>query len=394
MSAQPSNPLLELHQKADAEFQAYGQVQIVGTFGEPEAEYAAIRKAAALIDQPHRGVLELSGKDRLPFLNNLITNQTWDKASKSGLEAGQGVYAFFLGKNGRIIAEMNVLERGDRTLLEMDARLVEPVSAAFDRYLFGEQVKFTDRIGSLHQIAIHGPGAWDIIKVCSSPEGEAPSRNYALKQAIGTEPAELTLLGSMPARMYDTDVIIWRDDQAGVPGYHLLMDSTSAVRIWSGLLEEFGHSVELGRRPLRPAGWAAFNATRVEAGRPIFGIDFDDTILPHETGQIARAVSFTKGCYLGQEIVARMQARGQFAKQLVGIKMMDDSLPIAGAIIYDDADNQIGGITSSTVSPVLSNTAICLAFVKKNFTPVGTILTIPAEGKMRKGSVAELPFIR
>ena len=415
MSVEPSNPLLELHQKADAEFQAYGQVQIVSTFGEPEAEYAAIRKAAALIDQPQRGILELSGKDRLTFLNNLITNQTWDKASKSGLKAGQGVYAFFLGRNGRIIAELNVLERGDRTLLEMDARLVEPVRAAFDKYLFGEQVRLTDRIESLHQVAIHGPRAWDIIRACSNREGEAPAEpgaqpeslgpagaspsqsprpDYSLKQAATIETPGLESLSSMATRIYDTDVIIWRDDQAGVPGYHVVMQSSAAARVWSGLLEEFGQSVELGRRPLRPAGWAAFNATRVEAGRPIFGIDFDDTILPHETGQIARAVSFTKGCYLGQEIVARMQARGQFAKQLVGIKMTDDSLPIAGAIIYDDADNQIGGITSSTVSPVLSNTAICLGFVKKNLTPVGTILTIPAEGKMRKGSVAELPFVR
>src|SRR5881398_2564837 len=88
------NPLHNLHQQAEAEFQAYAQVQIVSTFGEPQAEYAAIRKAAALIDQPQRGILELTGKDRLEFLNNLLTNQTWDKSAKQGLAAGRGVYAF------------------------------------------------------------------------------------------------------------------------------------------------------------------------------------------------------------------------------------------------------------------------------------------------------------
>src|SRR5437868_8197224 len=97
------NPLRDLHEKANAEFQSYASLEIVSTFGEPQAEYAAIRKAAALIDEPQRGILELTGADRLSFLNNLLTNQTWDKAAKSGLAAGQGVYAFFLNGKGRII---------------------------------------------------------------------------------------------------------------------------------------------------------------------------------------------------------------------------------------------------------------------------------------------------
>ena len=379
MGREIPNPLVALHEQAGAEMQAYDKVQIVSTFGEPEAEYAAIRKGAALVDQPQRGVLELSGTDRLAFLNNLLTNQTWDKASKSGLAAGQGVYAFFLGRNGRIVADMTVIERGNRTLLEMDARLVEPVRAAFDKYLFGEQVKMIDRVESLRQIALHGPNALAILREAIG--------------AAGAEMKELPLLGSSEIQLYGTAAIVWRDDPCAVPGYHLIVETGGVERVWTGLVEQFGQSAELGRRPLRPAGWAAFNATRVEAGRPFFGIDFDDSVLPHETGQIARAVSFTKGCYLGQEIVARMQARGQFARQLVGIRMTDDSLPIAGAMIYDDNDNQIGGVTSSTVSPVLSNAAICLGYVKKAFTPVGTVLTIPAEGQMRKGSVAELPFL-
>lgn len=377
MGREIPNTLLTLHEKAGAELQAYDQVQIVSTFGEPEAEYAAIRKAAALIDQPQRGVLELTGKDRLAFLNNLLTNQTWDKSAKRGLEAGQGVYAFFLGKNGRISADMTVIERGDRTFLEMDARLVEPVRAAFDKYLFAEQVQMTDCVESIRQISLHGPQALTI-----------------LRQASGAEVPELPLLGSTEITLYGVQAVVWRDDPAAVPGYHLLIKTNSVEAVWSGLLAQIGQSAELGRRALRPAGWAAFNATRVEAGRPIFGIDFDDSVLPHETGQIARAVSFNKGCYLGQEIVARMQARGQFSRQLVGIRMSDDGLPIAGAMIYDDNDNQIGGVTSSTVSPVLSNAAICLGLVKRAFIPVGTVLTIPAEGKLRRGSVAELPFIK
>src|SRR5262249_16003068 len=134
------NPLRMLHEQAGAEFQPYASLEIVSTFGEPQAEYSAIHKAGGLIDLPHPALLELIGKDRLPFLNNLLSNLTWDKQTKSGLAAGQGVYAYYLNTKGRIIADMNVLEVGDgRTLLEMDARMVEPVRAAFDKYLFVEQ---------------------------------------------------------------------------------------------------------------------------------------------------------------------------------------------------------------------------------------------------------------
>src|SRR5205823_13725771 len=96
MPEPPPNPLLALHQAAEAELQAYGELQIVSTFGQPQAEYAAIRKSAAIMDCPHRGILELTGKDRLSFLNNLLTNQTWDKQTKAGLAPGRGVYAFLL----------------------------------------------------------------------------------------------------------------------------------------------------------------------------------------------------------------------------------------------------------------------------------------------------------
>jgi folate-binding protein YgfZ len=201
-------------------------------------------------------------------------------------------------------------------------------------------------------------------------------------------------------RLLGQDLILWRDDPCGVPGYNLLLPTDQAAAIWQHLLTTFGTpgvsgaAVDVGRRKLRPVGWAAFNATRIEGGRPLFGIDFDNTLLPAETGQIARAVSFTKGCYPGQEIVARMHARQQVAKQIVGIRMEGDALPLSGTHIFDDASNQVGGITSSTMSPILSNAAVCLALVKRPFFGVGTVLTIPAEGAMRKGTVVELPFVR
>src|ERR1035441_8737462 len=131
------NPLHTLHEQAQAEFQPYGPIEIVSTFGEPQAEYAAIRKGAALFDLPQRGILELTGKDRLVFLNNLLTNQTYDKQTKTPMPAGNTVYAFLLNaKTGRIISDLNVLEQGERTLLETDVRLVSSIQSVLEKYIF------------------------------------------------------------------------------------------------------------------------------------------------------------------------------------------------------------------------------------------------------------------
>ena len=358
------DPLRELHEQAEAEFQPYGSGgQIVSTFGEPQAEYAAVRKGVGLMDLSHRGVLELTGRDRLPFLNNLLTNQTYDKPTKSGLAAGRGVYAFLLhNKTGRILADMTVLELGDRTLIELDGRLAADVAAALEKYKFAEQVTIANRTGQLHQLAIHGPRA-----------------TASVQELPATAP-----IGCAAVDLFGTPTVIWRDDPTGSPGYGLLVPADAARSVWMNLIG----------RHVRPIGWAAFNATRVEAGRPLFGIDFDEMSLPAETGpSVARAVSFTKGCYPGQEIVARMHARGQVSKKIVGLRMADGALPIAGTIVTDDAGETVGGVTSSTVSPVLSNAAIAIATMRKAAAAVGTVVNVPAEGAVRRAVVVELPFV-
>jgi folate-binding protein YgfZ len=370
------NPLHRLHEQTEAEFQHYADLEIVSTFGQPQAEYAAIRRRCALMDLPQRGILELTGKDRLPFLNNLLTNETWNKATKMDLRAGQGVYAFLLNVKGRILTDLNVVERGDRTLLEMDARLVATTKAVLEKYLFAEQVTMTSRVAELHELALHGPGALAV-----------------LEAATAAHVGELPPMASASVTMFGAKAIAWRDDPCGVPGYHLIVPTHEVGRVWQELLSRFYESADPATRPLRPAGWAAFNSTRIEAGRPLFAIDFDDSVLPVETGQLERGVSFTKGCYLGQEIVARMHARGQIARQLAGLRMESDHLPIAGEQVFDEQSNPIGVITSSTISPVLSNAAIALALLKKPFFAEGTIVQVPAEGAVRTAAIVKLPFV-
>ena len=310
------NPLKKLHEQAEAEFQPYGDMEIVCTFGEPQAEYAAVRKGCAMIDMPQRGVLQATGPDRIDFLNRLLTNQLMAKDSKIPLPVGAGVYTFLLNNKGRIVADLNILEGGDRTLLETDARNIANVRAILEKHVFSEKVEFTSQIEGSHQIALHGPGSPEVLQHLF---GEAP---------------RIELLGSTTVKFDNAEAVIWRDDPCGVTGFNILVPSELAAGLWMKILSAFPPG-EPGKRQVRPAGWAVFNTARIEAGRPLFGIDFDDTVLPAETGQLERAVSFTKGCYLGQEIVARMHARGQLARRIVGIKMREDALPIAG-----DADSR------------------------------------------------------
>jgi folate-binding protein YgfZ len=263
--------------------------------------------------------------------------------------------------------------------LEMDARMVEPIRKALDRYLFADQVKLIDRVGALHELALHGPGAPAV-----------------LDAAVGSHVVELPPLGSTQVVLFDTDVTVWRDDVCGAPGLHLLVPADRVGHVWSTFVVRFGELVAHARRPLRPVGWAAFNTVRIEAGRPLFGIDFDSTIVPAETGgeTFARAVNVAKGCYVGQEIVARMYARKQSAKQVVGLRVEGEALPMAGSAVYDDKGNQVGGVTSSTVSPLAARSPVCFAIVKKAFSADGATVQVPAEGAMRKATVqTKLRFV-
>jgi folate-binding protein YgfZ len=383
MDAHPKNPLAELHRQTDAEMISWGDIDIVATFGEPQAEYAAVRKTAGMIDWAQRGLLEVTGEDRHAFLDNLLTNQVWSKADKTALPVGKGVYAFLLNLKGRVVCDVNVLEFADRTLLEVDRRLLAEVAELLEKYHFTEQVTVVNRGSDLYTIAVHGPGAAEVLGLTG------------LDHELATQ--ETSVAGRQ--------AYVWRDDLTGGPGYHVVLNRIDVAAVWQTLVAQFGSSPELGKRKLRPIGWAMFNTLRIEAGRPLFGIDFDgqpvQTAFPGKAAReietespgVLPAVSFTKGCYLGQEVVARMHARKQVVRRIVGIRLDTDALPFAGESVFDADQNQVGAITSSTNSPLLSGHAICLAFVKAKFAAADTIVHVPAEGEVRQGRVVQLPFV-
>ncbi len=432
------SPLLEHHHaQPHIEMTAFGPAEIVLTFGEPQAEYAAIHKAAAIFDTPQRGLLDVSGKDRHAFLGNLLTNKIWDVATKTPLATGTGRHAFLLNLKGRIVADMNLIERGDRTLIEADARLVPMLRGLLDRYLFGEQVKLTSLMDTHAVLTLFGLGAATVLGEAGidvASLGDLGSTNGVLPPSPGIpgegrdEGRAASSAGPHPNPLPayrergPIALTVWREDRlVPTPAFHLAVPRDRTIDVWTALLDRFGaidDGRDYGKRRLRPIGWAAFNAARIEAGRPILGIDYEPAepsmpgkkkpadsdvdevtpatrgAMPIETGLFDRGVDVTKGCYLGQEIVARLHARKQMPRQIVGFRMNDDALPIAGAPVYDATGaTQLGVVTSSTMSPVLSDAAIGLVTLKKPHYETGTQLVIAAEGAMRSAVVVKTPFV-
>ena len=390
----------------------WGETPIVGTFGEPQAEYAALRKACGLMHRPERGVVRAGGADAGAFLNNLLTNALVSRETKRAIPPGHGAYAFLLNLKGRVVADLFAVrppgDEGDEGagdwLLEIDRRLAGVLAGTLDAYRFGEKVRLTDVSAEYEVLNLHGPRALDVL-------ADAADGPVAFGPTPGDFPATADVL-TASARLCGVEVVAFRDDPCGVPGLTLLVPAGAAVAVWDDLTTRFGQTLDdrdYGPRRLRPVGWHMFNACRVEAGRPLLGVDFAPAepsrprqkdvakggSLPAETGPLFdRAVSVTGGCYLGQEVVARMHARNVTAKRLVGVRMAEDALPAAGAPVEVGGD-AVGVVSSSTLSPVLSNACLCLATVKRPHFEAGTRVTIPAEGRSgAAGEVVDLPFLR
>lgn len=350
--ANPS-PLTEQFDQADAQIIPLGESgAVVALHDVLEVEYAAVRKASGLMDSPQRAVVTLTGGDRLDFLHRMLTN---DVAS---MKPGRVRRAFLLTAKGRIIADMFVLHADDATHLDVDVFTVGALVDELNNLLFGEDVQVDDRRENWHRLSLHGPKAQAIIDA-----GSAAS-------ATPFEPGEYREI-----TVGKIGVFAYRQDECGETGLHLWGPTEHVGPLWQALTE-LGEG--LGMRPL---GWMAYNTARIEAGSPLFMVDFDSNALPGETGLLDQAVNFTKGCYRGQEIVARLKDVGHPAQTLVGFIVEDDKLPVAGTPVYAEAQGEpIGAVTSSTIAPMRGGRAIGFAMVKWAYREVGTTLYTPAEG--------------
>ncbi len=365
---------------AAAEFISYGPpdgdglvaCEILATVGVVETEYAALRRGAGLFDGPHRGTLRLRGSERLAFLDRMVTQKLAD------LTAGAARASFWLNRKGRVEADLLIVELGDETLVDLDVHNAAATRAALDAYLFAEDVALADVTPEIHRISLHGPGAPDVLA------------------AVAGDGAPLAAGEARRVTIAGVGVATARRDQVGAPGIELFVPRDRAVAVWERLVDADEAGAE-GRRRVRPVGWYAFNTARIEAGTPLFNVDFGSTNLPHETGVLADRVSFAKGCYLGQEVVARVQNLGKPKQVLVGLRVARDLLPVAGGQVFekcgDTFGEQVGVVTSSTISPLLGAEPVAFAMIRSSHATPGTTLVVNAEGEQSDAVVGGLRFM-
>ena len=337
--------------------------EIVAAYAEVELEYAAIRGGCALVDCPQRGTVILRGADRLDFVNRLVTQELRKLAD------GAVAQAFLTNRKGRIDADLVIAAIGDLLVIDTLAHDVAAVREALEKMLFSEDVRIESRVASHARIALHGAGA-----------------SQALK-ALGLA-SQATGVSAWSADLGDARAEIWRLDELGTEGYALSVPVTHASSLWRSLVT-FG---------VRPAGWFATNTARIEAGTPYFRIDFGPNNLPHESGLLDSRVSFTKGCYPGQEVVARLQHLGKPKQKLVGLRIESDLLPVADAQVFAFVEggsigDAVGVVTSSGLAPMLGAVPVAFAMIGSSAYAEGTKVLVNAEGEQTPAIVTRLAFL-
>jgi tRNA-modifying protein YgfZ len=322
--------------------------------------YHAAREHAAVIPRD-RGLVLVSGRDRSSYLQGLFTNDI------VALQAGNGCYSAYLTAQGRMIADLFVYELGDVILLALPRAVKDAVLAKLDQFIFSEDVQLGDVTETFADVAVVGPDAANVL-----------ARAVRIDEALLSA---MPLHGNRRVELEGQSLIVLRTDDTGERGFDVLV----AKEQMPELLDH-----------LRAAGATDIDAKtadvlRVEAGMPLFGRDMDEETIPLEAGIEERAISFSKGCYVGQEVIIRVLHRGhgRVAKRLVGLVFDSADAPAAGVVLQADGKD-VGTITSSAISPAIGR-PIALAYVKRDFTAAGTKI-VTAAGVAAE--VVALPFTR
>ena len=324
------------------------------------AGYEAARRRAASIDRSDRGRIVVTGADRASYLQGLLTNDV------VALQAGQGCYAAYLTAQGRMISDLHVYELGDLMLLTMAGDVKDAVLAKLDQFIFSEDVQLGDVTDTFAQVAVVGPEAARVVA--------------AVLGGVGVEALQsLPEHGNLRTEWDGAAVIVARVTDTGEAGYDVFVDRARADSLVAALGGAGAVAVDA----------ATADAVRIESGIPLFHRDMDENTIPLEANLESRAISFTKGCYVGQEVVIRVLHRGhgRVARKLVGMLVDGGEAPARGAAIHS-GEREIGAVTSSTWSPALQR-PIALGYVHRDFVEPGTAVTV---GDV-SAQVVAMPFV-
>jgi folate-binding protein YgfZ len=324
-----------------------------------EAAYAAARRTAAWIDRSHRGHIVVSGRDRASYLHGLFTNDI------AALGPGTGCYAAYLTPQGRMITDVWVYELGDVILLALGAGQKDALLSRLDQFVFSEDVQLEDASTTFGGVAIIGPHAAAVVERLTGVP----------RDTLDALPPH----GNLRAAFADQPIIVLRVVDTGIGGFELLVDASFGSLIRNALAMD----------GVLEAAAAVADTLRIEAGVPLFGRDMTEETIPLEAGLETTAISTTKGCYVGQEVIIRVLHRGhgRVARKLAGLLIDGAAAPAAGDSVTLDS-REVGVVTSATVSPALSR-PIALAYLHRDVQEPGTALRAAGATAV----VTRLPFL-
>jgi folate-binding protein YgfZ len=374
--------LHEFHASQGGRFVDVNGSEAVNDYGDWLAEHAALRQTAGVLDLGFRSRLCLVGADRARFLHGQVTNEVIK------LRAGQGCYAAITNAKGKMEGDANIFCLPDELLLDLEPGLVGKISARLEKFIVADDVQIVDVAAHYGLLSVQGPLAGTVIgalglavKLPAQPLESIKVSDAALGEVYLANHARVAALGGRRTGEIPT-VSPWES----VPGFDLFVpnDSLGAV----------AHKLIAAAQAVRgrACGWQALETARIEAGIPRYGADMDESNIPLECGLEARAITYAKGCYLGQEVINRIHSVGHVNRELCGLRLMGnpETLPKRGDKLFR-AGQEMGYLTSAVASPLLGAT-IGLGYVRREAKAIGAELVLKTGNVERAVRVVAMPF--
>ncbi len=357
--------LHEFHAALNATFAEVNGFEVVSRYGDVLSEHTALTQSAGVFDLSFRSRLCVLGVDRSRWLNGQVSNNVKD------LKTGSGCYAALVSGKGKIQSDLNIHILADEILLDFEPGMTDAVTKRLEAYIIADDVQIMDAAGAYGLLSVQGPKAGEVLPRLGL-EFQPPEKPYDLVSIKNETLGELYVINQ---------------PRIGTQGYDLFVPIGSLGAVMDKLIAACR---EIGGRA---CGWDAFEVARIEAAIPRFGVDMDESNLVPETGLETCAISYAKGCYIGQEIIARIRTYGQVAKHLRGLMLEDglESLPAKGTKLLKDGV-EVGHLTSAAASPLLKKN-VALGYIRKESNqPGNTLQWLGMNGAVHHASVVGTPF--
>lgn len=370
--------LYEQHVKLGATFADVTGWEMPVHYGAPDAEYAAVRRGVGVADLSHRGKVRVTGEDRVKWLQSVISNDILP------LAPGSGLYSSVLTHKGKMLSYFRVYPLPDAIMLEDVGEIGETTFQTLRKFLlYGTKAKMENCAESWGLLLVSGPKAAELIKAAFGADVTNLKPLAFLTQNLPLTPT-LSPSGGRGEGEGQQQALLIRTEETGETDIEILLPTDHLVTAWDRL---WSAGQPLG---LKPFGTQTREVLRLEAGLPRAGSDLNEEIVPPEANLEGIAFSLSKGCYPGQEVVARMDTYGSVRRRLVGLVIQDPVLPPKGAKLFS-GDREVGWVSSAAQSPSLGR-PIALGFPLRDFTNPDTTLAVEVDGQRHPATVRPLPF--